>query len=173
MIKIKNKKAAIGATLTWIVATFIIFFILLIFVLLTLVISKSKDKPMISEITAANEKLALTENLISFLNMPAESDNKIQIKDLIIESKNTELEKEFKNFINKLEPKPECYIFRVERDGKTDFEVYDAWDVPVIGGQRRGKPQVESILKKTIELNLTSKDNKPIRVRFYAGGCGK
>jgi len=184
-IKLKKtrigKKAQLGATLTWFVAFIVIFFIMFLFTGATALLAVQKNVPIISWFTGAGEnkisvgaystEIEMQRNLIFFLNMPTEADNKIQIRDLILESKNTELEKEVNNLIDKLEPKPECYIFRVERDGKNDFEVYNVWNVPVVGGQRRGQPQVESALKKTIELNLTSKDNKPIRVRFYAGEC--
>lgn len=181
-IKDIGKKAQLGATLTWFVAFIVIFFIMFLFTGATALLASQKNIPIISWFIGAGEskisvdaassiEMRMQRDLVLFLNMPAESDNKAQIKDLIIESKNTELEKEFNNFIDKLEPKPECYIFRVERDGKNDFEVYDVWGIPVLGGQRRGKPQVESILKKTIELNLILEGNKLIRARFYAGEC--
>lgn len=171
MIKIKNKKAAVGATLTWVVATFIIFFILLIFVLLTLVISKSKDKPMISEITAANEKLVLTENLISFLNSPSASDANVRVKELIVEGKGKEAKEEAENFINtfvnSLEPKPKCYVFT--GGGNILFFFGDYGSIGLDTIERREK----FALQNAVRLVLFSAQGQVTRLTFYAGGCGE
>ena len=43
MIKIKNKKATIGATMTWVVATIIIFLLIVIFMYASFVLAKDKN----------------------------------------------------------------------------------------------------------------------------------
>ena len=83
---IKNKKGDFGATLTWVFATFLIFFILLIFVIVTLAL-RAKEGQI--EITKENYvgQLATTENLIAFLQSPVEFDGqKMKVKDLIQEN---------------------------------------------------------------------------------------
>jgi len=68
-----SKKAVIGTTLTWMVATFLIFFILIIFMLAVLGLSGSKDLSNVFsssdvEINKDNVEISLsqTNNLINF-----------------------------------------------------------------------------------------------------------
>ncbi|HUS50688.1 MAG TPA: hypothetical protein VMZ91_11015 [Candidatus Paceibacterota bacterium] len=104
-----NKKAQIGATLTWIVAFLIIFFIMILFISTTIIISakktsilslsfSQKETTITSHITG---DFAVQRNLISFLNKPIKFEGKdIFIKDLIADKElNDENKARFEKFV--------------------------------------------------------------------------
>jgi hypothetical protein len=78
--RIRNKKSQIGATLTWIVALFMIVFVMAIYLTGVIAISKAKDDGITRAIKnlfkndkeqyIANDKIIFTKSLISFLNQP-------------------------------------------------------------------------------------------------------
>lgn len=86
MIKIefRNKKAQISDTLTWIVATLIIFFIMFFFVAI-ISLWAAKEKITFSKLSVEKEKIQphsdfiLTENLIYFLNTPIKEGKMLDV----------------------------------------------------------------------------------------------
>ena len=77
MIKRRNKKGAIGATLTWIVAIFIILFILIVFLVLVAALGFFKGGIEIKSEDLGENKLILTQNLFRFLNSPVGNDGTV------------------------------------------------------------------------------------------------
>jgi len=88
----KSRKAQIGATLTWIVAFLIIFFIMVLFILAAGGVSKIREikgwflfkSP--EGIDVESRDLVLTNNLISVLNTPVDSNGKKTIEQSILET---------------------------------------------------------------------------------------
>ncbi len=101
MIKISGRKAQISDTLTWIVATLIIFFIMFFFVAISSLMAY-KEKITLSALSAGKEKIqpvsdfALTENLVGFLEKPVKEGRMIDAilssLDILID-KNVDLTK--------------------------------------------------------------------------------
>lgn len=75
--KIRNKKASVSATLTWIVATFIILFILILYLVAVSILDYTKGGIKISREAKTNTDLVLIENFLGFLNTPVENDETI------------------------------------------------------------------------------------------------
>ena len=80
---INNKSAAIGTTLTWIVALFIIFFLLIIFLFIVFAMSLPKfwsfnPENEISVVNGLNPDPATIESTFSVLNSPVTIDSKSQ-----------------------------------------------------------------------------------------------
>lgn len=83
---IRNKKAAIGATLIWIIATLIIFFIMIFYLFFVGIISVGSDKSEIG-ISESEEGLYVFEGFFSFLNTEVEYKGMmIDIEDAIVNS---------------------------------------------------------------------------------------
>lgn len=109
----KNKNAAIGATMTWVVATIILLFVIIIFVYASLVISKGKKAENIHispYIESEQMLLALLETKI----------NGKLVKDYIIEGNYDELDKpEFRDKVLTGLPEPGTdgwHIYIYEKD---------------------------------------------------------
>lgn len=98
----RNKKASISATLTWMVATFIILFILILFlVAVTLLDNYRKGGIKVSEEPTKRIHLGLIEieNFLGFLNTPIE--NKETIYELISKADIDEGKKERKDIFER------------------------------------------------------------------------
>lgn len=94
MIKIKNKKAQIGPTLVWIVAAFIILFILIIFIATSLFLSLKKEDIYISKESETRSDLPSTINLVSFLKTEVFGET---MQNLILSSLDSYFEIKSKN----------------------------------------------------------------------------
>ena len=64
---LENKKAQIAATITWIVATFVILFILILFLVFTIVLFLNKGRPKITIEEEEVKSLVLTRTLVNIL----------------------------------------------------------------------------------------------------------
>jgi len=112
---IRNKKGAIGATLTWIVATFIILFILIIFLVGVGVLSLTKGKIEIGSEVSLKKELVLSEVSLAYLN--SEIDGK-KVKDFIggnTEEEYTKLAKHSLDFFEKHDLLWRIYIFEPDK----------------------------------------------------------
>ena len=173
----KDKKGATGATITWIVALFIISFILFVFILTTLVITKDKDGISISKETSIEDDLILSSKLITFLNMPAEIDKEKKIIDIITEKNEEEAKREAQKFIDSLELKEECYIFQGKESfdrpwgsfSEKVFEVRAPKGFP--GWMNLPKPFDSFLEKNSFKMKFISEEGKEIKLRLYVGSC--
>tara|TARA_Y100000310_G_scaffold138173_1_gene137064 strand:- start:648 stop:1298 length:651 start_codon:yes stop_codon:yes gene_type:complete len=112
-----NKKAATGATITWVVALIIIAFILFIFILATLVITKDKKTIRVSkEVEYLQDDTVLTEKLIFYLNFPAGFDREELLIDKIFENIDIYLdyEKDGKSFFGEEEFIQEFDLYEIK-----------------------------------------------------------
>ena len=122
---IKNRKAQIGATLTWIVAYIIIFFIIIIFLSATITIASSKKafdavSGAVSSIFSGKSDInyysvSETENIISVLNY---KNGKLSVREAIINS--------IKPYFD--EQEGEKFIFYTENSGLTVFSKGSEFD---------------------------------------------
>lgn len=108
-----NKKGEISATMTWVVAFFIIFFILVaVYVPATFVIAgkklKGKESMKIIDLKK-NEDLILTEQVMNFLKIKVDDEKKMY--DLIMESRIKEV-RELGYFMDKDENSPELQMVK-------------------------------------------------------------
>jgi len=112
--KMKNKKAQEAATLTWIVATILIFLIMFIYIVIV-GLWAAQQKLTLSQPKITKEKiqqksdLILTQNFLSFLNSPVEikgETTKVRelIKDNLDANKNKyeKFKEEAEGFLNKI-----------------------------------------------------------------------
>ncbi len=98
-----NKKADIGATITWMAAFFVIVFILLILYLLptTLLFATKGGVGKIGVKFEEQENLIVTENQISYLMTPLKFEDKDEkVEDLFLMMQDPYLNKEFLEKIN-------------------------------------------------------------------------
>jgi hypothetical protein len=112
---IRNKKGAIGATLTWIVATFIILFILIIFLVAVGVLSLKKGKIEIGSEVSLERELVLSEVSLAYLN--SEIGGK-KVKDFIggnTEEKYKKLGEHSLDFFEKYDLLWKVYIFEPDK----------------------------------------------------------
>ncbi len=121
-MKIMNKKGAIGATLTWMVATFIILFILIIFLVLVLALSFAKEKIEIKTEVSPTTNLISSNTLMFVMNMPIEfNGEKMAMKDALVywsksdekDKVKKEIESKIQGNLNSLLGKNEGYLFYV------------------------------------------------------------
>ena len=111
-----NKKASVGAGITWIVATFLIVFILVIFVVY---VALSQGKAEFESIPKPSEfNLISSEMILAYLN--SEIDN-VKVKEFIKEEKYEELEKYSENYFNEKKYGYSIKISKVE--GKVEREI--------------------------------------------------
>jgi hypothetical protein len=86
-LKRKNKKAQVGETLTWIVATLVIFGVLLIFIYASILMAKAKSM----------NSIKVKEHVDSLVNF---DDDWIQLKSEMAFARNQENKKQIVDWIN-------------------------------------------------------------------------
>lgn len=169
MVKNTNKKAQIGATLTWIIATVIIVFLIFIFIGIIGIKKISGDKTSEAGVSSLGKNdLFLTESFFVFLNKKLNSGK--TIKDLIFEwaeysNNNDIIENEFKNFFKN--SNFECSIADINHKSK-DITIEN---LEAYGGRRYSRARRADFLDESIEFNLISNKVSLIGIRIYAGEC--
>ncbi len=86
MLRFRNKKAQIGATMTWIIATLVIVGILLIFIYISVLMSKTKAVS-IGDLKADSDEADALALKTSFAHQLAGNKNK-EVIDNFIKEKN-------------------------------------------------------------------------------------
>jgi len=168
-MKLKNKKSSLGSTLTWIVAAFVILFIMVLyFVALSFSYSKS-TKTSATVIDLDSSRLGMTKALVRFFEL---SSGDVKIANRIGDwadnpndkTKET-LGKSVSGFFNKYS----CYALNIKSGTKeitphsTGFSNY---------GGRLESGQVQSDLeKKGINFILVSDKGNLINIDYYGGLC--
>lgn len=164
-IKIKNKKAQIGPTLTWIVAAFIIFFILIIFLAAALFLSLKKDEIKVIKKNENKIDLVSAKTLMFVMNLPAEfKGEQIEVRELIVnwsladvkgkEEIKDKIKEEAGSVLEKTVQEDECYVFNAEY-GLENLE--DAGQILAGYEGYGGQYKAELIESRTIEFdNLLS-----------------
>ncbi len=96
----RSKKAAVASTLTWIVATVIIFFIMAVYFVFIGIMYASGESGSKISVTYDSPELLITRTLIGFLEMPVDFEGKtIQAYQLVADFElNDENEKRFEKF---------------------------------------------------------------------------
>lgn len=189
---IKNKKAeTLGSTLTWMVAIFIIVFILIIFIAATLFISLKKEGIGITkEELKRKSDLFSTKTLVSLLNTDVSvNGNEKKIKNMIAEwadSRDKKMKNEIKNkieeYLDSLLGKDEGYIFYAaysEKDKEIKEGLYGGGSISISGAEDYislsnnfytmygAATKAKYALERAPTLYLSS--NKKIKIRLYIG----
>lgn len=167
MIKIKNKKAAIGATITWVVATLIIIFLIFIFIGVIGIKKVAGDKtPEVKIDSLGKNNLFLAESFYGFLNKQVDEET---VRSLTyrwadgLEDRDV-IEKQFQNFVTNLDFN--CSIADVNSE-RGKIRVVKPTDYsPVYSTYHQ-----ELFLEKGINLTLISDKNNLIKINIYAGEC--
>lgn len=125
-IKLKGKRGAVGATLTWIVAIFIVFFILVLFIIASFAVSLKKERIEITKKELPGRTDFISTQILSFiLNTKIEVDGKqMTTKEAIkklVDIEDGEDAEEFKENIErqikgKLDEYSKAYIFKTGLD---------------------------------------------------------
>ncbi len=132
-MKITNKKGAIGATLTWMVAIFIILFILIVFLVFVAALFVTKGKIEIKPEDSTKTNFLSSSTLMFIINMPIElNGEKMAMKDALrywSESSEKgrvkkEIEIKIQENLDSLLGKNEGYIFYIAYSGK-NIEIKD------------------------------------------------
>ncbi len=176
----KIKKGAIGATLTWIIATLIIFFILILFIAGTSVISTKKVPIEVTKKNDAKTDLHSMKLLSFIMEVPIEfNGKKITTKELIenwISAKGNEkkiikkkLEKEIEDILKQFIQKDECYFFHIEDERlikikksiKGDYNTDIRLTLPPSVAQEVENMEIEiTNLRKETDLRNLKYDNR-------------
>jgi len=168
-----RKKGQIGATLSWVAAFFIIFFIMFIFVGAAFLIAKNKEASVIGGGEDENVNLADTESILGFLSTPIliEGESK-KVADLVLMVKkdskyDEQLIGEMKDFINIFNS--DCYIFRTDviRFGNP-VGIINLFGYGGRGNSRQIQDDFVSEKGTTISLYYVGQE---IKLEFYAGKC--
>lgn len=182
----KNIRGQIGETITWIPAFLIIFFMIVLFISAS--VGLAKDKFVVGKVKSFVGKIQefVTKpyyevdnygvdnrmRLLVFLDSYTEKDKeKIQIRDLIcldfIENYDL-IKKSLLEFMNSLEPKPECYILEIIN---LDSPNSKRREIAEIKGKlkSRGSP-LEFLEYNGVSLKIFSGEGL-IKLDFYSGKC--
>lgn len=193
MIKL-NKKSQIGATLTWILALLIIFFVIVIFISVTLILSVTKSVSYgRDEIKLIEYKSNLESQEILFNILGSKiyfDDKESKIKDVLKEIDMYYLDSEKKDELReKIKSQTEdflrdlnrCYIFRavygteVIRKNTLEFSSLDSKSSYV---KKQKKEWIESSVEVILLRNEIAEafgddgeKNQIIQIKFYLGDC--
>lgn len=114
--KIKNKKAAIGATMTWVVATIIILFVIIVFVYAAKLLADKKDFKFSSGQNLVVQSGVVEQNLLGLMQTDINGKTLLQI---LVDGEQKEKSNEIVNLLRKI---PNC--FRHNRGGSWVFAHY-------------------------------------------------
>ncbi len=114
--KIKNKKAAIGATMTWVVATIIILLVIILFVYAARLLAEKKNLEFSSGQSLAVQSGAAEQSLLGLMQTNINGKTLLQI---LVDGEQKEKSKEIVNLLNKI---PNC--FRYNLGGFWVFRIY-------------------------------------------------
>ena len=179
------KKAQIGATLSWFVATLIIFFIIVLFLSASIIFSSKKivsggDKINLEK--KANE-LTSFEVLLGFLDKKIIFDNeKTNIKNILVkgldQEKRTNVKEKLKGEMDKITKENfignSCYLFDIEYPN-SNLNVGNGFDVcSLTCTDERFDEYVDQyktrLLSKSISFDIYS-EKGVIKTKFYLGEC--
>ena len=189
--KLNRKKAQIGATITWIGAFLIIFFILLLFLSASVIISKSKKvlgaNYRISAETIEQEPLMQSRMLVSLMNSPIRivynnKEKQATIKNTLKILSFSEINSEGikgqieKNLLDLTRySKPECYLFKIESadnqgsDKKIGIE-FGIEGLVGAGGRRYSQQFASGFYDKADIVYIQGKEIQ-MGVKLFAGRC--
>jgi len=169
-----NKKSQIGATITWITASVIVFFVMLLFIAATIGLAKGKDLFNENKIRLGEQEWAGSlENQRELDSIFSTEIDGVTIRNLITEWIITEDN-------NKVENKVEEKVESILEEGDT-ISIYYLFEVIKKGGERisvRDVPQGSSGAsgffydKDCPSVNLEfTEAGEEINIEFYHGGC--
>ncbi len=168
-MRLKNKRAAIGSTLTWIPAMIIIVSILVLYFLILLKTYGWKDNPYSINFQGYEDsQLVMTKQVIYFLETNSENQKEIdRIKVLINSGKFEDIKKDFDNFAKK--NNFACYIFEISAENGDISSGADG--LTGFGGRANNLGFQDTFLEKGIKLNFPYETNKFANIKFYGGSC--
>ncbi|MDD5193571.1 MAG: hypothetical protein PHF67_03205 [Candidatus Nanoarchaeia archaeon] len=181
---IKYNHGQIGATLSWFVATLIIFFIIVLFLSTTIIFSSQKKISLESDVINLEEKtgeLAGFEFLLGFLDKKILFDNeKTSIKKIVVKGLDKEkrtsiklkLKEELDRTIKEDYNEKTCYIFDIEYPDSNSNKGFDVCSFTCTDEDfNQYVDQYKSrLLSKSIKFNLYS-EKGVIKIKFYLGEC--
>jgi len=119
-----NKKAAIGAAMTWVVATFIILFVVVLFIYASNLMAKEKDLKSLDPFILKNEKLAEISSEQVLLSLLKTKIGIRSIRNYIFQGDYNEIKDSIENILDELpELKGKAIVYvgdkKVELDGNS------------------------------------------------------
>jgi hypothetical protein len=165
----KNKKSTIGSTLTWIVATFIICFILVFFFIFLAINAPSEKKESIS-LNYGYSKLIMMQGLINFLESDNNGDtNAALIEKLADSNEKADYETLKKNVQTYFKEDSLCYGFAINSKNKNIVPEEEGFNNnPARAMTTQTNLDVQN---KGVSLYLVSPSGELIKLRFYNGVC--
>jgi hypothetical protein len=171
---IKNKRAQIGETLTWFVATIIIFFMMFLFTWgvgsISLIKAKALGGSEISVLSLETKEEINFEQFLIFLDRIYEGK---KVRDLVetwsIEKDKSDTEKLLKKAVDEFVKSNDypCYRFILLAD-ETRFEYYLSSEVI---GEAISEPYKSELEEYSKEIYIWDTNMQVIKVNFYFGEC--
>ena len=176
----KKAQGAIGSTLTWVIATFLIVFAVILLIGVSYLLFKAKGSQENLQFTGDTvSREVMANSLISFLN--SKDSKGISNKEVLIrylDNPSEENKKLWQTLLDNYltEMKSECSIFRAGFEGQMDKVIEVNVDKAVFSVTLTGSGQAnvnkEPLFNdELVNVFLIDSANKLIKIKFYGGTC--
>ena len=185
IMSLSNRSGQVASTLTWFVATFVVFFIMIMFTAACVLLAGERKVSggfANIDVQQTGNSLILREVLGSLLSKPVKVDgNTVEMRELIYNWNIEKEEKKKDNFAEIIKQEVEkslqiygenCYVLFLEPESSSDSRLVVSnklnYDQVILDVEERAR--TEQVLEEAVKF-IIYKNGKQINGGFYLGTC--